>query len=125
MKTSTDQQPKGKLVVHENKSTTANWWTKTAKLFQGKFGIFRGISKFLRICSTISRGTLVGKGRSKFSSLLYSQIYEKFRLFSAPLLHLVPKVTIKIHSIQIVDSEVNNKATLSEEVDILIYITTK
>jgi len=110
------------LVVHGNKSTTAKWWTKTAKIFQGIFGIFHGVSKWLRIYSTISRGTLVGKGCSKFLSLRYSQIYGKFNLFSAPLLHLVPKVTIKIYSIQIVDSEINNKATLSEEVDMKRWI---
>jgi hypothetical protein len=72
MKTLTVQQPKGKLVVHGNKSAAANWWTKTAKLVQGIFGIFRGISKYLLICSTVSRGRLFGKRSSKFSPLRYS-----------------------------------------------------
>jgi hypothetical protein len=48
-----------------------------------------------------------------------------FRFFSAPLLQLVPKQNIKIHTIQIVDSEINNKAALSEEVGIKIYVTAK
>ena len=110
METLTGQQPKDKLVVHGNKSATANWWTKTAKLFQEIFGIFRDISKFLLICSTVSR--LFGKRRSKFSTLRYSQIYGTFRLFSAPLLHLVPKETIKIPSMQIVDSEINKQSSI-------------
>jgi len=84
METLTGQELKGKLMVHGNKSNTANWWTKFAKVFQGIFGIFRGISKFLLVCSTDSRGTLFGKRRSKLSPLLYRQIYGKFRLFSAP-----------------------------------------
>ena len=52
---------KGQLVSHTDYSSTANCRVRIPATFQGIFGIFRGISKCLRIYSTISRVTVVGK----------------------------------------------------------------
>jgi hypothetical protein len=49
------------LVAHGDYSSIANCRAKIPAIFRGIFGIFRGISKFVFIYSTISRGTLVGK----------------------------------------------------------------
>jgi hypothetical protein len=125
MKTLTGQQTKDNLVVHGNKSTTAKLMDKNCQ------DISRDIWNFLW-CIRIFTYLFLSFSRNpswktplEIFSPPFSQIYGKFRLFSAPLLHLVSKVTIKIHSVQIVDSKINSKATLSEEVDIKIDIPTK
>jgi hypothetical protein len=57
MKTFTDQKTKKQLVAHGDYSCSANCRTKISAIFRGIFGIFRAISKFLCVYSTISRGT--------------------------------------------------------------------
>jgi hypothetical protein len=44
-------------MAHGNYSSTANCRTKISAIFRGIFGIFRGVSKYLFIYSTILRGT--------------------------------------------------------------------
>jgi hypothetical protein len=57
-KTFTDQKTKRQLVVEGDSSSIANHLTKILAIFQGLFGIFHGISKYLNTYSTISRETL-------------------------------------------------------------------
>jgi len=59
-----------KLVAHGDYCSIANCRTKLSAIFRGTFGIFRDISEYLFLYSTLYRGTLVGKRRVKTSIIL-------------------------------------------------------
>jgi hypothetical protein len=83
----TDQNiTKRQLVAHEDYSSIANCRTKIPAIFRGIFGIFRGISIFLFIYSTISRGTPDDVLRNPgWETLVWSNVLQSERVTS-PLL---------------------------------------